>query len=105
MSEQQDGGGLPIVGILAAVLILPVVAWMFLASSAPPAVLTVPVSSMSVPVTSRTPATTLSPAESGSTLEEGEIEEPQVTDPEDSSETEAPSEGATPDESETPASD
>jgi hypothetical protein len=91
MSDHRDGGGLPIVGILAALLILPVGAWFFLAASpAPTAVRSAP-----VPAT----PTALSPVESGSALGQDELEDSVEAAPEASSSKEAPNEEVVPGES------
>ncbi len=60
MSDHQNGGGLPVVGILAVLIVLPLAGWVLFASSAaPPAVLTTPV---------HTPATAPISREAGSSV-------------------------------------
>ena len=93
MSDHRDGGGLPIVGILAALLILPVGAWVFLAAS--PAPRAVP----GAPLPATSTATAASSIESGSALEQAEIEDSVEAEPEASSSNEAPNEEVVPGES------
>ena len=65
MSDHQNGGGLPVVGILGVLVVLPVAGWLFFSASA------APTSAPSVPI--HTPATAPIPIqEAGSTTVPGE---------------------------------
>ena len=73
MSDHQNGGGFPVVGILGVLVVLPVAGWLFFSASAAPS------SPPAIPI--HTPSTAPIPIqEAGSSILPGE-EEPEQIEP------------------------
>lgn len=79
MSDHQSGGGLPVVGILGVLVVLPVAGWLFFSTNAAP--------SSPPPVPIHTPATAPIPVrEAGSSIVPAE-ETPEQVEPADNENT------------------